>query len=797
MLLLALAWTSVFAFAQMTEIQLSGTVTEATTGAPVPNHLVNVVIDSLPNTPGYYGTAITGDNGQYNIIIQIPGTNLSGIAFVFTYDANGMAYSQNLFFGPGNYNLIADFAIGGVTPFDCFADFGWWQTEELMVSFQDYSWPVPNTWDWNFGDGTTSTEQNPVHQYAETGVYFVTLTVFVEELNCESTTSYEVWVDNINYDCEAFFAWVPSWQAPLTIEFWDLSWFTPGGTWTWEFGDGTTSSEQNPVHLYPEIGEYLVTLVIESPDGSCYDTYQETIFVEEYNVECFADFWGSPIPGSFLTYQFQDFSFPFATSWEWNFGDGTTSLEQNPVHSFGSPGIYNVCLTMINQELGCEDTRCYEFPVDTLIYNQCYADFKFFPVSELTMQFADLSFPVADTWFWDFGDNNVSQEPNPLHTYTQQGIYMVCLTIENFELNCVDTRCYEVWVGQNGWDCQAQFYWLPAPDNSLKLEFYDISYTNGEVSYFWEFGDGEYSFEQNPVHVFPEEGEYYTCLTISAPDSSCYSQMCNLVYVGTNVPPDCQNDFVALPLGDLSFQFEGFMLNGQMGEFYWDFGDGNTGTGYLVTHTFATQGTYPVCLTTYLMNNPADSCIWTTCHEVIAGNGGPGMLQANFEVVQDSTTALLYHFFDTSTGQPAGWLWDFGDGTTSSLQNPTHLYEETGWYQVCLTVFGMGMTSTFCQEFEMSATFLGIDNENWGISSGQVFPNPNKGAFLLDLQLKNDEQVEIQILNSLGQVVYYDLRQLAAGNNQVDFELTGLRKGIYCVFVTSNHSPVTRKFIIE
>lgn len=238
-------------------------------------------------------------------------------------------------------------------------------------------------------------------------------------------------------------------------------------------------------------------------------------------------------------------------------------------------------------------------------------------------------------------------------------------------------------------------------------------------------------------------------------------------------------------------------MNGMMGEFYWDFGDGNSAMGQTVTHTFANQGTYQVCLTTMLMNNPADSCIWTTCHEVIVGNGGPGSLQAGFEVFQDSTIALLYHFINTSSGQPVEWLWEFGDGTTSNLQNPSHQYAQSGWYQVCLTVFGMGLTDTYCQEFEMSALFLDINNPNLDILSGQVYPNPNNGAFMLDLTSNIDELIDLKILNNLGQQIYLGTKQLSSGKNSLDIQLTNLQPGIYCLYVTDNRNTIVRKFVVE
>ena len=786
---------SLLALANQT-ITVGGTVTDENTGLVVPDQMVFIYTDSTNSNSGYFSIVYTDADGFYSDAFEVSANAQAGIVNVFTFDCSGIAEFQQLAYGNGNFDLIADFQIctGVIQPYDCYADFWWWQNADLMVQFEDYSWPTPTSWAWDFGDGQTSTEQNPQHLYAQTGQYFVTLTIFVAETNCTSTTSWEIWVDNYNYECQAMFFWGQSWENPLSVEFYDNSWFVPG-TWNWQFGDGQYSMEQNPVHNYAEPGIYEVTLTINGADSTCYDQYTEVIYLEEVPYGCWADFWWYQSGTS--TVQFTNFSNPPNSSSFWDFGDGTSSTEQNPEHVFNGFGVFEVCLTIGDSSIGCQDTRCYEVWVDTNNYLECKADFWYFQMEDLNVQFQDYSWPMVSTWAWDFGDGQTSTEQNPVHQYAQTGIYPVTLTIFVEETGCTSTAFYEIWVDNYNYGCEAKYFWMPGFENPLAVEFFDASMYNSPVSWFWDFGDGNTSTAQNPVHIFATEDIYQVCLTISTPDSSCYSQFCSPVFPGGIVPPDCMNDFEVFDQGDLTFTFEGFTPNGGTNatEFLWDFGDNNVGQGPVVTHTYSMPGSYAVCLTTISLN-PADSCIFTSCKGVYAGNGG-GSMQANFIMQPDSMNTMVYHFYDTSTGNPFFWMWDFGDGSTSTEQHPIHEYAQAGWYEVCLTIIGQGMTDTYCAGFEMNAGALAITEPGKLISTGEIYPNPNNGNFAIDLEISKSTEVKVSIINYLGQEVYSRNENLQAGNTKLTLSLDNMPEGIYNLTITGEDQKFARKFILK
>ena len=242
---------------------------------------------------------------------------------------------------------------------DCFADFYYMidQGDPYTFYFYDASYADIGitSWAWDFGDGTTSTEQNPIHTYSEAGQYVVTLTIQSADV-CSSTTENYVWIDDNPWypeECQALFYTVYDSQNFLTAHFVDLSWAGYGNgqgqvneilAWQWEFGDGEGSAEQNPTHTYAEEGEYLVSLTIYT--DSCTSTFQEVVYMEDWGNtqgDCQAFFYPE-FNQMTLAVQFHDLSIPEADFWNWNFGDGETSNEQNPYHVYPETGIYMVTL---------------------------------------------------------------------------------------------------------------------------------------------------------------------------------------------------------------------------------------------------------------------------------------------------------------------------------------------------------------------------------------------------------------------------------------------------------------------
>ncbi len=245
----------------------------------------------------------------------------------------------------------------------------------LEVQFADLSvqgtYSIIN-WSWDFGDGNTSTDQNPVHIYESPGDYTVMLTVSDGTLS-----DTEIKTDYIAVSAgppAADFSGDPTiGYAPLEVQFTDLSiqGTYPITVWSWYFGDGNMSTEQNPMHTYTSAGDYTVMLTVS--DGTLSDTEIKTEYISVSQAGApMADFSADPLFGTVpLPVQFQDESTQGAlpiTDWNWNFGDGNTSTDQDPQHTYIAKGIYTVILTVSDGTLTDTETKIdYITVYDTLI----------------------------------------------------------------------------------------------------------------------------------------------------------------------------------------------------------------------------------------------------------------------------------------------------------------------------------------------------------------------------------------------------------------------------------------------
>lgn len=251
------------------------------------------------------------------------------------------------------------------------------------TSFLDASITAPGTtivsWQWDFGDGGTSTLQNPVYTYTTTGSFTVTLTV-TNSNGCVETISETF---GVGFGPQAAFIGPQVACTGIGVPFTDLSIPGSGTTltgWLWDFGNGTTSTSQNPTAIFQNAGTYTVTLTVTASNG-CKATFQQSIQVSSGPV---ADF---TFQQAGLQVTFTNNSTSVGTpQYTWDFGDGNTSNAANPVHVYASYGTYNVCLTVFDPACNGSVTTCklVDFPVG--ISNPTAAKGMFLfpnPVSEL------------------------------------------------------------------------------------------------------------------------------------------------------------------------------------------------------------------------------------------------------------------------------------------------------------------------------------------------------------------------------------------------------------------------------
>ena len=347
----------------------------------------------------------------------------------------------------------------------------------LTVTFTDSSDSGSSeitSWLWSFGDGGASTEQNPVHIYTSVGTYSVTLKVTSAVGSSTKTKTGYISATSIasSVSPDAAFSASSTWgTAPLSVTFTDLS--TPGSaeitSRVWTFGDGSTSTDDNPVHVYTTAGIYSVSLTVTTADGS--DTVTQSNYITVLAVTTYpaAAFQASTTSGSApLSVTFTDLSTPGSSSilaWSWSFGDGETSMEQNPVHVYTSNGSFTVKLTVISSS-GSNTLKKTNYITVSATSSSTYPTAAFSASSTLGIMPLSVSFTdqsssgtaPSTSWLWSFGDGTTSTEENPTHVYTGAGSYTVSLMVTTANGSDTETKtAYITAIDASGAGCYAGY----------------------------------------------------------------------------------------------------------------------------------------------------------------------------------------------------------------------------------------------------------------------------------------------------------------------------------------------------
>lgn len=213
------------------------------------------------------------------------------------------------------------------------------------------------SWVWEFGDGAVAEGPAVAHTYREPGLYTVFLTITTSE-GCSSSTGYDILLNDDDVvqgpECRAIFFFEQDENNPRTFQFEDLS-MGDVISWKWNFGDGTTSTRQNPTHTFPYDGVFYVELITRTPD--CESRTSMVVYVDPgavYDNDCSALFVPFVYADSLQIF-FRNLSSDDAVEYLWNFGDGTTSTQRNPEHTYAETGLYEISLT-ITTASGCTNT---------------------------------------------------------------------------------------------------------------------------------------------------------------------------------------------------------------------------------------------------------------------------------------------------------------------------------------------------------------------------------------------------------------------------------------------------------
>lgn len=593
----------------------------------------------------------------------------------------------------------------------------------LSVAFTDQSTGTINAYSWSFGDGATSTEMNPTHDYASPGIYTVILTVN-NTFGQENTLTRHDYITATNQPPVASFtANKTMGNPPLSVQFTDTSSGEDITSWAWNFGDGTTSTESNPVHVYQNAGLYSVTLTVGNDGGTNSTTRSEYIRVFQ-NIPV-ADFIAEPTSGnSPLAVQFHDISPGNPTTFLWDFGDGEQSTMQSPSHTYNRHGNYTVSLT-VGTSGGTNSTSKVDFIQVTQEFDVPVANFttEYFYYGRLYAygRFMDTSTGNPTSWNWTFGDGYYSEDADPWHEYEGVGSYNVTLTVSNSAGS--DTITKEAFIVIPTPVPEAYFYVAPRDRYGsfpLTVLFDDdssgsVDWDTPPATYEWDFGDGSpNSTERGSVyHNYMAAGTYTVTLTVT--DIGGTDTMIRENYIGQAPPPQPIADFTATPKGGyapLTVDFIDQSTGSPELSHAWAFGDGTISTEKDPSHTFTTPGLYNI---THVVTNIGGS-------DSITKPGYIEVLEAPVDVpltaeftsnVTTGTVPLTVHFMDTSSGNPSSWSWYFENGyyyllneqdknslvpayhnQISASKNPVVTYNNPGNYTVMLTVSRTGETDT-------------------------------------------------------------------------------------------------------
>ncbi len=242
-----------------------------------------------------------------------------------------------------------------------------------------------------------------------------------------------------------FYTTTQSGNMPLRVTFFDRSDGTPPLQYLWDFGDGTTSTLKEPTHIFGPNGKYTVSLTVTNSYGK--DTKTRTGYIsvgDPPKVNFSVSSANGILP---LTVTFSDLSGDSPESWQWDFGDGSTSAVQNPTHTYTKPGTYSVTLSSTNEFGTGQIIRSGLITAGTIPK----AEFAVEPQEgdpPLTVHFHDFSSGIPLAWLWDFGDGTTSTEKDPVHTYSSAGRYAITLHVANAFGSDVLTRSDLVRVRQ-------------------------------------------------------------------------------------------------------------------------------------------------------------------------------------------------------------------------------------------------------------------------------------------------------------------------------------------------------------
>lgn len=534
---------------------------------------------------------------------------------------------------------------------------------------------------WSFSDGTPNVAATSVtHTFPGPGTYMVCVN-FVDNTSgasvCQNCINAVIVQQNQNCSFTAT-------SYPAQSNVFDFQAYANGGvSYMWDFGDGSAGTGMTNTHTYPLVNAvYYVCLTTTDFLGSVC-TYCDSIVVNVGGATC---------SYTYLVDSLNPFSYTFfaqpslpGSSVVWNFGDNSTGTGSVVTHTYAVDGLYNVCMDEVDTNGTLLCTYCYPIQVTTG-NNNCSFTYQESLLIPGQVTFFGIHSSPSSYLSWDFGNGSSGTGDTITNMYTAPGTYYVCMhELGGGAVLC--SYCTYITVGGAG-NCTFT-YIVDSMQSNVVSFFFTPNSSASLVS--WDFGDGSAGQGANITHTYAMSGTYTVCVNeIDINTGTTLCQTCMNVTIFN--APGCY--FSALPdsINPLALTFNATVGSGSTAS--WDFGDNSTGLGTSVQHTYASAGTYTVCM---FELDSIGAVLCQSC-QTITLTGGPAVCRANFI---ETSLGLNAFFIDLSTGtSPAtGYTWSFGDGTSSNSRFPQHTYAAPGTYTTCLTINDGSCNDQFCSTF--------------------------------------------------------------------------------------------------
>lgn len=708
----------------------------------VPNAEVTDYIWTIDGTT----SSINNDTLSYDFTSNGPGTYAVSLVSKSEQGCVSEPYTENITFNNEN---AADFSINDSY---CAGDTATF-TATTSAGVIRYEWDVYSN---GVIDDTTKSFQ---HVFPSAGNQTLKLTAFFND-GCRKVVTKNIEVEEVSPD----YSYTVDYNCNtdvFTVSFTDESTATPQNSFSgyqWYIVKSTSQeligSLANFSHQFNNPGTYNIKLEATGT-GGCVASLTKPVNLQRPSASfTVAGLTYGCISGDETTFSATyNSGFDNASSYEWDFGDGSTGTGKNTSNIYTSAGIYTVKLTVETDE-GCIYTSTLEDVVQltsqpTIITTLLQSPEKCFSEG---IQLEVSSSPLSDTYYFIHSNDEeiISNPGNNPYTYEyfppDTGIYEIkivaskfgCLsdtfTVSNIEINEPKAK-FE--------PSQSTF----CEETTYEVDFVNqSSYSNPSTEFLWDFGDGNTSTETSPTHEYVSTGNYTVSLTVSNPATGCShtsEEQINIYsfndapgIITANITEGCA------PL-EVSFSqniFDRLSENYVVDAYEWDFdNDGvvdSTTTSASITHTYNTPGRYSVNLSV----KSSQSCDYYFTENDMITVGGTLVDFTHFPDPVCSgnqiqfTNATTRTSFDTSNPDNDTYYWDFGDGTTSTDEFPTHTYTRDTIYTVSLTVSDDGGCSTtltkenliditpFEPAFELSDTILCHDSEVafFNTSSGDI-----------------------------------------------------------------------------